>query len=500
MEIHVKLQDILSYEGDAVVVNLFEGVEEPKGATGAVDRALDGAIKAAIANGEFKGKLHGKLLLHTFGKIPARMVLVIGLGKEEQFTLDRVRSASAEALKHLRKIGAKKVGTIVHGAGLGGLDPKLAAQALAEGALLGLYTFSKYKKDENNEKGIQELTILERDEQKIQTLEEGIQAGQILAEAVNFARNMVNEPANVMTPTAMAEQAKEMAEALGLECRILGPEEIKALGMGAFWGVAQGSQQPPRLIILRYRGVEGERLGFVGKGITFDSGGISIKPAEGMEAMKGDMAGGAAAIAAVKAIAQLQLPIDVTAIVPATENLPSGTAQRPGDIVRAMNGRTIEVVNTDAEGRLILADALAYTRSLGVSKIVDVATLTGACIVALGSVRTGAFSNHQAFLDQVIKAGEEAGEKIWPMPMDEEYDEQIKSDVADLKNVGGRKGGAITAAKFLAHFVEETPWVHLDIAGTSMVEDEKGYHPKGATGVAVRTLVNLAIALAKGGC
>lgn len=497
MEIRVKLQDILSYEGDALLVNLFEGVEEPKGATGAVDKALDGAIKAAIAHREFQGKLHEKLLLHTFGKIPARMVLVIGLGKEESFTLDRVRSASAEALKHLRKVGAKKVGTIVHGAGVGGLDPKRSAQALTEGAVLGLYTFNRYKKDESNERGIQELTILERDEQKIQALEEGIRVGRILAEATNFTRDMVNEPANVMTPTALAERAKEVAEALGLECQILGPEEIKALGMGAFWGVAQGSVEPPRLIILRYKGTEGERLGFVGKGITFDSGGISIKPAEGMEAMKGDMAGGAAAIAAVKAIAELRLPIDVTAIVPATENLPSGTAQRPGDIVRSMSGKTIEVINTDAEGRLILADALAYAKRLGISKIVDVATLTGACVVALGSVRTGAFSNDQAFLDQVIKAGEEAGEKIWPMPMDEEYDEQIKSDVADLKNVGGRKGGAITAAKFLAHFVEETPWVHLDIAGTSMAEEEKGYHPKGATGVAVRTLVHLAMALSR---
>ncbi|MBI3988388.1 MAG: leucyl aminopeptidase [candidate division NC10 bacterium] len=499
MEIRVERRDILTYEGDALVVNLFEGVEKPGGATGAVDRALDGAIQKAIANGELRGKLHEKLLLHTFGKLPTRLVLVIGLGKQEQFTLDRGRSVSAEALKTLKKAGTKKVGTIVHGAGIGGLDLKRSVQAIAEGVLLGLYAFTKYKKEENH-KEIQEVVILERETGRIKALEEGVGTGRILAQATNLARDLVNEPANVMTPIVMAERAREVADSLGLECQILGPEEIRGLGMGAFWGVAQGSQQPPRLIVLRYKGgkEDGPHLGFVGKGITFDSGGISIKPSEGMEAMKGDMAGGAAVIAAIKAVAELGVPVNVTAIIPATENLPSGTAQRPGDVVRAMNGKTIEVINTDAEGRLILADALCYARSLGVSRIVDVATLTGACVVALGSIRTGAFGNDQGFIDQVVKAGEEAGEKIWPMPMDEEYNEQIKSDVADLKNVGGRKGGAITAARFLANFVEDTPWVHLDIAGTSMAESDKGYTPKGATGVGVRTLVNLAVAFAKG--
>lgn len=497
MEIRVELKDILSYEGDAVVVNLFEGVEKPGGATGAVDKALDGAIQKAIARGELRGKLGERLLVHTLGKLPAPLVLVVGLGKQEQFALDRVRSASAEALKHLRRAGARQVGTIVHGAGVGGLDPEQCAQALVEGTILGLYTFDKYKK-EKEEKEVQELVLLERDPGKLGAFTDGVARGRILAEAVNFARDLVNEPANRMTPSDMAEVARRVAEPLGLAYQALGPDEIRALGMGAFLGVAQGSQQPPRLIVLGYRGggENGLHLGFVGKGITFDSGGISIKPAEGMEAMKGDMAGGAAVIAAVKAIAELRLPISVTAIVPATENLPSGTAQRPGDIVQAMNGKTIEVINTDAEGRLILADALCYARKQGASKIVDVATLTGACVVALGSVRTGAFGNDQHLLDQVIRAGEEAGEKIWPMPMDEEYDEQIKSDVADLKNVGGKKGGAITAARFLAHFVEDASWVHLDIAGTSQADAEKPYQPKGATGVPVRTLVNLAMAMA----
>jgi leucyl aminopeptidase len=271
--------------------------------------------------------------------------------------------------------------------------------------------------------------------------------------------------------------------------------------MGAFLGVAQGSSRPPVLIVLSYRGGRGKQveLGLVGKGITFDSGGISIKPSEGMEQMKGDMAGGAAVIAALGAVAELKPAINVTAIVPACENLPSGSALKPGDVVRVMDGKTIEVVNTDAEGRLILADALCYARKLGCQRLVDAATLTGACVVALGSVRSGAFTNDQGWMDRVRAAAEAVGEKIWQLPMDDDYDEQIKSDVADIKNIGGRKGGAITAAKFLARFAGETPWVHLDIAGTAQAEKETGFTPKGATGIPVRTLIRLALDLSRGG-
>ncbi len=269
------------------------------------------------------------------------------------------------------------------------------------------------------------------------------------------------------------------------------------MGARALLGVARGSHEPPRMIILEYRRARNgtPHLGLVGKGITFDSGGISLKPAENMEAMKGDMAGGAAVLAATCAIARLGLPITVTAVIPATENLPSGTALKPGDILRAMSGKTIEVVNTDAEGRLVLADALTTARRRGATHLVDVATLTGACVVALGAVNSGAFSNHQGLLDLVLAAGKSAGEKIWPLPMDPEYDDLIKSDVAEIKNSGGRKGGAITGAKFLQHFAEDTPWVHLDIAGTSDADKEKGYQPKGATGVMVRTLVQVAVGL-----
>ena len=498
MKVELKAQDLLSYRGDALIVNLFEGVGHPGGATGAVDQALGGSITAAIRRQEFKGKLHERLLLHTFGQLPVTQVLVIGLGKAEDFTLDRVRSVSAEAMRHLRAVGVRRAASIVHGAGIGGLQADQAACAVTEGALLGLYRFDKYKKpEENGQRIIRTLTLLERDKANIAAMGEGVHRGRILAEAVSFARDLVNEPANTLTPSELAVRAKKMASGLGLTIKILERADMKKLGMGALLGVAQGSHELPKLIEVSYKGRKGKgtgpRLGLVGKGVTFDSGGISIKPSEGMEAMKGDMAGGAAVLAAIKGIAELKLPVDVTAIVPAIENLPSGTAQRPGDIVTAMNGKTIEVINTDAEGRLILADALCHAVDRGLTHLIDVATLTGACVIALGSVRTGAFTNDAGLLRQVKEASETAGEKIWELPMDDEYGEQIKSDYADMKNVGGRKAGPITGAKLLANFVGKTPWVHLDVAGTSQTEKEYGYQVKGATGAMVRTLIYLAM-------
>ena len=509
MDIRVVAEDVTKFKGDALVVNMFEGVKTPGGATGAVDAILGGAIRKLIQAGEVTGKWGEQTLLHTSGVLLADRVLVVGLGKAEDFTLDRVRQVSAEASKHLRKIAARRIGTIVHGAGThvgahagaqtgtGGLNAAQAAQALAEGAMLGLYRFTRYKKNDEDAREIEVLTILERDHEKVRAMSEAVRRGRLLAEATNSARDLVNEPGNALTPTELARRAKQIARRGRIRCQVLGPAELRRLGARALLGVARGSQEPPCLIVLEYRRGRrgGPHLGLVGKGITFDSGGISIKPAENMEAMKGDMAGAAAVIAATAAIAGLQLPIHVTAVVPATENLPSGTALKPGDILRAMSGKTIEVINTDAEGRLVLADALHYARSRKATHLVDVATLTGACVVALGTVNSGAFTNNQLFLDKVVASGKAAGEKIWPLPMDPEYDELIKSDVAEIKNTGGRKGGAITGAKFLQHFVGDTPWVHLDIAGTSESDKDKGYQPKGATGVMVRTLANLAVEL-----
>ncbi len=508
MDIRVVVGDVARFRGDALVVNLFEGVQTPGGATAAVDGALSGAIRTLIQAGEATGKWGEQTLVHTLGKVPVGRVLVMGLGKKEQFTLDRVRIVSAEAAKRLRKIGARRIGSIVHGAGTstgtgtspgaGGFNAAEATQALVEGAVLGLYRFTRYKQEnEDSRKRIESLTIVERDREKLRAMGEAVRRGRIVAEATNAARDLVNEPGNTLTPTELARRAQAMARGARIRCQVLGPPGLRRLAARALLGVARGSQEPPRLIVLHYRRGQrgGPHLGLVGKGITFDSGGISIKPAENMEAMKGDMAGAAAVLAATRAIALLKLPIHVTAVVPATENLPSGTALKPGDILRAMSGKTIEVINTDAEGRLVLADALHYARGRKVSHLVDVATLTGACVVALGTINSGAFTNDQTLLEKVVAAGKAAGEKIWALPMDVEYDELIKSDVAEIKNTGGRKGGAITGAKFLQNFVGDTPWVHLDIAGTFEAEKEKGYLMKGGTGVMVRTLVNLALEL-----
>lgn len=500
MEVRVVSGDITQIEADAVVVNLFDGITVPGGATGAVDRALGGAISDLIASGETKGKLNEVTLIHTFGRIPAARALVVGLGKSEEFTLDRVRQVSGTAAKTLRRVGAKRVATIVHGAGIAGLDPEASAQAVAEGCILALYTFTRHKKPDPDQREVDEIIVVERDAAKLPAMELGVSRGRILAEATCLARDMINEPANYMTPTHMAQIAQEAADDFGLECEILEREQMEELGMGSLLGVAKGSQQPPKLIILRHRGAAPEEapMAFVGKGITFDTGGISIKPSLNMEEMKTDMSGAAAVISAMRAIAQLQLPINIIGLAPATENMPSGTAVKPGDVLRAMNGKTIEVINTDAEGRLILADALAYACTQGASAIVDLATLTGAIRLALGNAVSGAMTNNQALLDKVIRAGEAAGERIWQLPMYEEYKEQIKSDVADMKNTGGRPAGSITAAKLLEEFVDDIPWVHLDIAATARVEKDQPYTPKGASGVGVRTLVNLALAESRG--
>lgn len=494
----VRVEDVTAYRGDALVVNLFEGVGEPGGATGAVDKALGGAISALIRQKEMSGKAGELTAVHTFGRLPVARVLVVGLGKKEKFDLEGVRAVTGEALRLLRRTGARRIGTILHGAGAGGLDPAAAAQAVTEGAILGCYRFERYKKPEKDRKVLEGLTILTREAAARGALEEAVRRGRIVAEGVVLARDLVNSPPNDLTPAGLAAAAATAARKWGFSCRVLEGGQMRRLGMGALLGVAQGSANPPRLIVLRYRGGRQAKpaVAFVGKGVTFDTGGISLKPAENMESMKGDMSGAAAVIGALAALARLKAPVHVLGVIPAVENMPSGTATRPGDILRAMSGKTIEVINTDAEGRLILADALTYARREGAARLVDIATLTGACVVALGTIRSGAFTNDEAWMAAVREASEAAGEKVWQLPMDEEYDELIKSDVAEIKNSGGRKGGAITAAKFLAHFVEQTPWVHLDIAGTFETDKEKGYRVKGGTGVAVRALVEIGLRLA----
>jgi leucyl aminopeptidase len=464
-----------------------------------VDKALDGAIRQLIADGEIKGKSGELTLVHSLGKIPASRVIVAGLGKQAQFNVDSIRRVSAEACRFARSKAAKRVATIVHGGGVGGIEPEMAAQAITEGAILGLYRFRKHISKEPENGDLQELLIVERDEAKRWYLERGCDVGRVMAESVIFARDLINEPANFMTPSVMAEMARNLAGECGLELTVLDRAQMKELGMGGLLGVSQGSHQDPKFIILSYKGDAGSQktVGLVGKGITFDSGGISLKPSEDMGEMKGDMAGGATVMAAIRAVGKLKPKINITAVIPATENLPGGSALKPGDVIRAMNGKTIEIISTDAEGRLILADALSYAVKNGLSPVVDVATLTGAVRVALGDVTVGVFGNNGDFSKKLMAAADVAGERMWEMPMFEEYKEQYKSDVADVKNTGGRYGGAITAAQFVGEFAGDTPWVHLDIAGTSLAKKEKGYIVKGATGVTVRTLVNLIMNLAE---
>jgi leucyl aminopeptidase len=497
MEIEAIVDDIVRVKAGAIIVDYFEGLEHPDGDTATVDEALGGAISQLIKQGDIKGKLNEITLLHSLGKLPATRIVVTGLGKKQELSINKIRGAVAETCRWLRQKGVDSVATVAQGAGVNGISLDGAAQAVTEGALLGLYAFRRYiTKKENDFGEIKQLLIAGSEKEKL-LIEQGITRGRILAEATNWARDLVNEPANYMTPSQMAEAARQLAKSYGLGVEVLEREQMAEAGMGALLGVSQGSQQPPKFIVLNYKGSDSDEIdvALVGKGITFDSGGISIKPSEGMADMKGDMAGGAAVMATLGAIAQLKAKINVVAIVPATENLPSGSALKPGDILTAMNGKTIEVVNTDAEGRLILADALSYARKRGARFSIDVATLTGACRVALGTICTGAFGNNQEFVDKVIAAGNEAGEYIWQLPMYDEYREQLKSDVADIKNIGNRYAGAITAAKFLAEFIDNTPWVHLDIAGTSESDKERGYLVKGATGVPVRTLVNLVLSL-----
>jgi leucyl aminopeptidase len=499
VELKVSIGQISGLEVDGLIVNIFEGAQKVERAAGTVDRALDGAIADMIEQGEIKGKLNEITVIHTLGKMPARIVLVAGLGKQADFTVDKIRVITALACRTLRRLNCRRVATSVLGGGAGGFEPEIAAQAITEGAILGLYTYRKYISKEPDNKDIEQLIIVDKDADREKRLKQGCHKGKIIAEAANLARDMVNEPANYMTPSDMAKIARNLAEKYKLELTILDREQMEKEGMGALLAVAQGSEQPPKFIMLSYNGNKkaGDTLGFIGKGLTFDSGGISLKPSDSMKDMKGDMSGGAAVMAAVSAVAQLKLKVNVTAVVPATENLPSGKAVKPGDVVRAMNDKTIEVVNTDAEGRMILADALSYAIKHGISPLVDIATLTGACQVALGDVCSGIFTNNQKWVDKVIKAGADAGERHWQLPMYEEYKELNKSDVADIKNSGGRYGGAITAAQFLAEFVNGKPWAHIDIAGTFESDKEQGYTVKGATGVTVRTLVNLAIASAE---
>ncbi|MDA8066666.1 MAG: leucyl aminopeptidase [Thermaerobacter sp.] len=498
METKLLTGQIQEVAADALVVGCHEGAERLTGAAGAVDRALNGALSELLVSGELGTKPGEVTLLHTLGRIVAPRVLVVGLGPPGDLDGRRVREVAAAAARTFLRLRGRRLATVAHGAREGGLTPEQAAGATVEGTLLGLYRFSEYKQDPRAVEP-ETLLLVERDPKRAAAYGGEVAAAQVLARRTNEARSLVNRPARDLTPGALAALARQAAEGVGLEVQVLEREDLERLGMQAFLGVARGSAEPPRMIVLRHRGGGAKTLALVGKGLTFDSGGLSLKTAEGMEDMKTDMAGGAAVLGAMLALAELAVPLEVVGIIPATENMPGGRAQKPGDVVRTAAGKTVEVANTDAEGRLVLADALHHARSFAPDWIVDIATLTGACVVALGHQAAGLLANDDELARKVRLAAERAGERVWPLPAYPEYKEQLKSEVADLKNIGGRPAGAITGGLFVGEFAGELPWAHLDIAGTAWNAKERASQGVGATGTGVRTLVRLAQLLAEGG-
>jgi leucyl aminopeptidase len=458
----------------------------------AVLQTSDGSIKEVaadvIASGEVTGKTFETTLLHHPAKLKAKRLLLLGGGRAKTFGASELRKLAGAAARYLKPKGIRSFAFLAPES----IKNDEAVKAIVEGVFVGNFDPDTYKSDRKDQK-IDSVTVVTRGDQA--KLQKAMDEGRVVGESQNFTRELVNEPGNHMTPTILAERARKMAQEVGLKFEAYGADKLKELKMGAFWGVAQGSDEPPALIIMRYEPADAPAnpvLGLVGKGVTFDTGGISIKPADGMEKMKYDMAGAAAMIGAMRAIALLKPKVRVTAIVCATENMPSGKAQKPGDIQIAMSGKSIEIINTDAEGRLVLADGLCYARQLGCTHLIDAATLTGAVVVALGYVNAGVFANDEKMYERFNRATEEAGEKFWRLPLDEEYKENIRSNIADIVNSGGRWGGAVNAAMFLKEFAEDTPWLHLDIAGTAWMEDNKPWIAKGPSGIAVRSLVEFA--------
>lgn len=492
MDIKVLNAGLEAQECDVLVVGIWEKTETLTGVIASVDEALGGIItEFAIKKDKFEGKFKQTYLLQTYGKIPANKVLVVGLGEKEKFTPNNLRELSAKIIAKISGIKAKKACI-----DLGKLefDAFTSGQVVAEGALIAEYSFDKYKskKDEEALK-TEEFILVEKDSEKFAKLKTGVEKGIKIAEAMTFARNLANEPAQYVTPTRLAEVAKKIE---GIKTKVYEKDDIEKMEMGAFLAVGKGSCENPKFIHMKYAPSNPQKkIAIIGKGITFDSGGLDLKPASSMLTMKDDMSGAACVLAIMNALKLFNPQVEVHGIIAACENMPGCSAYKPGDILTAKNKKTIEVDNTDAEGRLTLADALCYACELGVDEVIDIATLTGACMVALGTHAAGIMGNDQELIDKLIKVGDENGEKYWQLPMYEEYKEGLKSDVADMKNTGSRYGGASAAGVFLQEFVKDVPWVHLDIAGVAFLEKPQKELGKGATGVGVRTLLNYILAI-----
>ena len=500
MEIKVKKGALAKERGEVLVLSHYEG-EPPTDEVASVDKAIGGKIREVIASEEFTGKFLQTMVLWTDGKIASPRLLLLGLGKRSEITLDRIRQGMGKAATQVREMGLVQLSTQLHGKGLPRVSAHDLAEALVGGMLLGLYQFQTFKTDRQAlPKEIRDCTLIDSDEKKIVDIQMGALRGKLIAESVNYVRDLCNTPANIVTPSRLAEEAKRIGSEYNIRVSVLERSDIEQLGMGAFLAVAKGTVEPPKFIVLEYEGAKrkGRPVALIGKSVTFDSGGISLKPADNMEQMKYDMSGGATVLGTMKVAAQLKLPINLVGFLPATDNMPSGTAIHPGDVVTTLSGKTVEIINTDAEGRLCLADALAYALRHKPVAMIDLATLTGAVVVALGHHAMGLMGNDPRLISEIQAAGDETGERVWPLPLWDDYFNQIKSDVADLKNTGGRPGGTITAALFLKQFVGETPWVHLDIAGTSWNSDGgRPYIPKGSTGTGLRLLVQYLTNLSK---
>ncbi len=475
----------------ALVAPIFKDESADSGILKELDDLSGGNISAALQSEEFKGKEGETLYLPiTNQNTTARRVLLIGAGEQADYKAPGTAVLAGAAARFLRGKSVKSFVLLTRS----GDSASDTAAASAQGVITGLFELDKYRTADKEERTIDEVIVVGDDQAE---LEKGLQRGQVIGDSMNFTRDLANEPANILTPTEMADRAKAMAAETGLSCNILDEAQMESLGMGSLLSVSKGSVQPAKLIVLKYEPAsstakDNSLLALVGKGITFDTGGISLKPAEGMDAMKYDMSGGATVIGAMRAIGMLKPSVPVLGVVAAVENMPDGNATRPGDVVTAMNGKTVEILNTDAEGRLILADAVAYAETQGATRIVDMATLTGAVVIALGDINTGILGTSQELIDEIIACSKEVGEKFWQLPVGKEYSAQIKSDIADIKNIGkGRKAGTIAGAVFIQEFVKDAQWAHLDIAGTAWNDEPKPHHSKGPSGVAIRTLLRL---------
>jgi leucyl aminopeptidase len=495
MKLSLETRNPVDIRADVLVVGRYSDAARPPAEVAALDKKLDGLLSTVLQTEKFEGKPGQISHFYTGGRIHAERVFVVGLGGKKKGEAEPLRRGTAAALRRARDLGASTAAVFMPPDGLGARE---RAQAIVEGAMLGTYRFDRYLK-EKSDKVIQALAVIEPDRRRHAAAREGLRLGEIWAAAACLTRDLVNEPANVVTPSYLAKRAEEIAKAGGLSLKVLEREDCAKLAMGAYLGVAQGSPEPPKFIHLTYapRGRRRRRVTVIGKGITFDSGGLDLKTADGMLRMKDDMSGAAAVLGIFQALTRLKLPIEVHGLIAATENMPSGTAQRPGDVVRAMNGLTIEIGNTDAEGRLTLADALAYAaKETQPDEIIDLATLTGAVVIALGQGISGVLASHDGLATGVLAAATGAGECMWRLPLHEEYKEGLKSDVADLNNVSSQRGaGAIVAGLFMRDFTSGIPWAHLDIAGTAFSERDHALGPKGATGVGVRTVLNHLCAL-----